>query len=128
MGTRSQHPAISRTDLYESLFEPIARHRDATQASRMVESLLRKGRSSDQLVALIDDCERVVYYSPHGRMIKGYTFDENGVHEADVDTLWRLLSDAASWVDAHQDECDWVHPHFRWVLGLDEDEWAYRPG
>ena len=128
MGTRSQHPTISRTELYSSLYEPIARHRDATQASRMVESLLRKGRSSDQLVALIDDCERAVYYSPHSRTMKGYTFDEHGVREADVDTLWRLISDAASWVDAHQDECDWVHPHFRWVLGLDEDEWAYRSG
>ena len=92
----------------------------------MVESLIRKGRSSDQLVALVADCERAVYYSPHGRTMKGYSFDEHGVRETDVDTLWRLLGDAASWVDAHRENCDWVHPHFRRVLDLD-DEWVHRP-
>ena len=43
--------------------------------------------------------------------------------------LWRLLSDAASWVDAHRDDCDWIHPDLRWFLDFrdSDDEWAYRP-
>ena len=85
--------------------------RNAEHAHHMAEALVRKDGTGDQLVALIDDCERAVYYSSTGRTLKGYAFGKHGVVEADVDTLWCSLGDAASWVDVHKGECDWVHPH-----------------
>lgn len=96
----------------------------------MTEALIRKDSTAEQLVALVDDCERAVFYNPNGRTMKAYRFDRHGIREVNFDTLWRLLSDAASWVDAHESVYDWIHPDIRWVLDVpeSEDEWAYRPG
>lgn len=127
MGADGSHPRPTRTDLYADLFEALATRRDAEHARHAAEALVRKNSTGDQLVALADDCERAVFYSPNGRTLTGYAFDKHGIRETDVDTLWRLLSDAASWVDARQADLDWVHPHFRWVLDVDEvDGWGYR--
>lgn len=126
MGSDSRHPQPTRTELYTDLFETLAMYRNAEHARYMAEALVRKNSSGDQLVALVDDGERAVFYNPSGRTLKGYAFGKHGIQETDVDTLWRLLSDAASWVDAHQDDLDWTHPHFCWVLDVDEnDEWWY---
>lgn len=131
MGTNSTNsatPGPSRTAIYTSLFDALCRHRNAERAARMADALLRRDATGDQLVALVDDCQRAVFYNPNGRTLKGYAFDHHGLREADVDALWRPLSDAASWVDAHEEACDWVHPHFRWVLDgeMDADAWGLR--
>lgn len=130
MGTNTRAPPTKRTVLHGDLFEILARYRTAEHAHLMAEALIRKDSTAEQLVALIDDCERAVFYHPNGRTMKAYTFDHHGIREADFDTFWRLLSDAASWVDTHQEECDWIHPDIRWVLDVpdNEDEWIYRPG
>jgi len=70
----------------------------------MAHALLRVESDGKDLVGLVDDHQRAVYYSTTGRSLKGYAFDEHGVREADIDSVWRLLSDAASWVDAHQED------------------------
>lgn len=55
-------------------------------------------------------------------------FGKHGVQESDVDTLWRVVSDTASWVDAHHSECDWVNPHVRWVPDVEaaDDGWRFK--
>lgn len=63
-------------------------------------------RDGKDLVGLVDDRQRAVYYASTGRTLCAYAFDKHGVREADFDTVWRVLSDAASWVDAHQDRLD----------------------
>lgn len=130
MGTDSCQSEPSRTDLYQDLFETLATHRNAEHARHMAKALVRKDRTDAQLVGLVDDCERAVFYSPDGRTLKGYDFGKHGIVESDFDTLWWLVSDTDSWIDRHQDELDWIHPHFRWVLDVpdNEDEWIYRPG
>ena len=118
----TDHPAPpTRTEIHADLFETLAAERHAEHARFMAEALVRERRTGTQLVGLVDDCRRAVFYSPAGRTLVAYWFDEHGVHEEDLDTLWRLLGDAASWVDAHRDALDWVHPHFRWVLDFDDD-------
>jgi len=47
---------------------------------------------------------RAVYYSSTGRSLKGYSFDKLGIREANVDSVWRFLGDAASWDDAHHEK------------------------
>jgi hypothetical protein len=115
--------------VYHDLFDELAYHRTAEDAGHMTQALLKKEHNGTDLVGLTEDHQRAVYYSSNGRSLKGYAFDKHGVHEGDVDVIWRLLSDAASWVDANQDELDWIHPHYRWVLNLEEDcsGWAYWP-
>lgn len=116
----------TRTEIYTDLFDVLAVERNAEHARYMAESLVRKSRTGKQLVGLVDCCQRAVFYSPSGRTLVAYRFDKHGVYESDYDTLWRLLGDAASWVDAHRDDLDWVHPHFRWVLDFeDSEEWGY---
>lgn len=123
----TDHPAApTRTAVYTELFDVLAAERNAEHAHRMAEALVRKGRTGARLVGLVDDCRRAVFYSSTGRTLVAYRFDGHGVSESDCDTLRRPLGDAASWVDAHRDDLDWVHPHFRRVLGFDErSEWAY---
>lgn len=129
MATDGRDPdAVSRSELYTDLFETLSVHRRGDHADRMAQALLRKDRSEKQLVGLDDDCERAVYYSPDERTLKGYQFDKHGVSGTEFVTRWRLLSDAASWVDAHQDDLDWIHPQFRWVLDLPSEttDWGYQ--
>ena len=116
----------SRRQVYDDLYDQLALHHDLEHADRMAHALLRVESDGKDLVGLVDDHQRAVYYSTTGHSLKGYAFDEHGVREADVDSVWRLLSDAASWVDAHQEELDWIHPHYRWVLDLETgaDEWG----
>lgn len=129
MGTTSEGSGPTRMQVYHDLFDELAYHRHAEHAGEMTEALLEREHTGTDLVGLTDDHQRAVYYSTTGRSLTGYAFDEHGVREADIDSVWRLLSDAASWVDAHQDELDWIHPHYRWVLNLEEDcnGWAYWP-
>lgn len=112
MGADSHRPSLTRTSLYRDLYDTLAMFRNAEHAYHMAEALVRKDGTGDQLVALVDDCERAVCYLLIGQTLKNYPFGKHGVVEADVDTLWRSLGDAASWVDAHEEECDWMHPHF----------------
>lgn len=130
MGIKEHQPPTSRTTLHADLFDALARSRNAEHAHLMAEALIRKDSTAEQLVALVDDCERAVFYHPNGRMMKAFKFDHHGLREPDFDTLRRLLSDAASWVDANKEKCDWIHPDIRWVLDIteSEDEWIYRPG
>lgn len=129
MGTTPQDTGPSRRLVFTDLFDELAVHRHAEYAGRMAGALLRLERDGKDLVGLVDDRQRAVYYSSAGRTLRAYAFDKHGVREADVDTLWRVLSDAASWVDAHRDELDWIHPHYRWVLELEDDRgvWTFRP-
>lgn len=121
----TNHPVPStRTERHADLFETLAAERHAEHARFMAEALVRASRTGAQLVGLVDDCRRAVFYSPAGRTLVAYRFDNHGVHEEDLDTLRRLLDDAASWVDTHRDELDWVHPHFRWVLDFDDATWG----
>lgn len=118
----TDHPATpTRTEIYTDLYETLAVERHAEHAGHMIEALLRERRGGRQLVGLVDDYRRAVFYSPAGRTLVAYRFDKHGLHEAALDTLCRLLGDAASWVDAHRDDLDWIHPHFRWVLDLEDD-------
>ena len=130
MGTNTRAPPTTRRVLHGDLFETLARYRNAEHAHMMAEALIRKDSTAEQLVALVDDCQRAVFYNPNGRTMKAYSFDHHGIREADFDTLWRLLSDAASWVDAHESVCDWIHPDIRRALDgpENEDEWISRPG
>lgn len=112
-------------ELYTDLFEAIAVNRAGDHAREMATALLRKERRGDQLVGLVDDYRRAVFYSATGRTLVAYEFDEHGISETDVDTLWRALGDAASWVDAHADDLDWIHPRHRWVRDADADTWQY---
>lgn len=129
MGTTPADTGPNRRQVYYDLYDELAFHKNGEHADRMTEALLRMERDGKSLVGLIDDRQRAVYYSSTGRSLKGYEFDRHGVQEADIDSVWRLLSDAASWVDAHQDELDWIHPHYRWVLDIDDDrdEWSFQP-
>lgn len=129
MGTTPDDTGPSRRRIYTDLFEELAFHRHAEYAGHMAQALLRMENDGKDLVGLTDDHERAIYYSSTGRTLQGYAFDKHGVREAEFDTVWRLLSDAASWVDAHQDQLDWIHPHYRWVLDIDgdRDEWTFRP-
>ncbi|MEF8800163.1 MAG: hypothetical protein V5A38_01930 [Halolamina sp.] len=129
MGTTPEHTGPSRRRVYTDLFDELAFHRHAEYAGHMARALLRMERDGKDLVGLTDDHERAVYYSSAGRTLRGYAFDKHGVREAEFDTVWRLLSDAASWVDAHQDQLDWIHPHYRWVLDLEDDRdvWGFQP-
>lgn len=113
--------AVTRPELYVDLFESLSINRRGVHADEMVQALLRldSGRER-QLVGLID-YERAVYFSPDERTLRGYTFDKHGVSESDVDMLWRPISDVVSWVDAHREELDWIHPRFRRVLDLPEE-------
>ncbi len=129
MGTTPADSGPNRREIFYDLYDVLALHHNAEHADRMTQALLRVESDGKDLVGLIDDHQRAVYYSSTGRSLKGYAFDKHGVREADMDSVWRLLGDAASWVDAHQEELDWIHPHYRWVLDLedDRDEWVYRP-
>jgi hypothetical protein len=130
MHMATEHPAPpTRPEIYTDLYETLAVARHAEHARHMVEALLRERRTGRQLVGLVENHQRAVFYSPVGRTLVAYRFDRHGLCESDHDTLWRLLGDAASWVDAHRDDLDWVHPHFRWVLDVEEDvAWGYPPG
>jgi len=118
MGTAPQETGPSRRRVFTDLFDELAFHRQAEYAGQMAQALLRMEGNGKDLVGLVDDRQRAVYYASTGRTLRAYAFDKHGVRETDTDTVWRLLSDAASWVDAHQDRLDWIHPHYRWVLDL----------
>ncbi|MFB6127183.1 MAG: hypothetical protein ABEJ79_07830 [Halolamina sp.] len=67
-----------------------------------------------------------MYYSAAARTLVSYEFDRHGVRETEAETLWRALGDAGSWVDAHEDDLDWVHPRYEWATTLDEEKtWEY---
>lgn len=61
MGTQNQR-SNRRTDL----FDTFAAHRNAEYGARLAEGLVRKDGDGDQVIALVDDCERVVYYKNGG--------------------------------------------------------------
>jgi len=129
MGTTPADSGPDRRLVYYDLHDELAFHRHAVYAGHMTQALLRRENDGADLVGLTEDHNRAVYYSNTGRTLQAYAFDKHGVDDADTETLWRLLSDAASWVDANQNELDWIHPHYRWVLDLedDRDEWGFRP-
>lgn len=52
-------------------------------------------------------------------------FDRHAVRETAVDTPWRRLSDAASWVDLDQEARDRIDPDLRCLL--DDDPTADGP-
>jgi len=114
---------------YDDFYHELAHHHDLEHANRVAHALLRMESDGKDPVALVDDHQRAVYYSNTGRSLKGYASNKHGGREVDIDSVWHLLSDAASWVDARQEELDWIHSHYRWVLDLgdDCDEWVYQP-
>ena len=130
MGTNTDDPTPDRDEVFTGLFETLCLNRRGDHQGRMARALLRLDGTDRNLVALIDDAQRAVYHEAESKCLKGYQFDKHGVRAAHFDTLWRLVDDVASWVDAHQDDCQWVHPRFRWVLDVPEDEteWGYRIG
>lgn len=103
----------TRTALYTDLFDTLASHRNATHAHHMAEALVRRSRTERQLVGLVDDCRRAVFFAQAERSLVAYAFDKHGVAETETASQWRVLGDAASWVDAHSEQVDWVHPEFR---------------
>lgn len=111
-----------RQVLFVDLYDELAMHRRGEHPRRLATALVRREQAGPQLVGLTDGYERAVFYASASRTLAAYRFDAHGVRESG-ETLWRDLSDPASWVDAHADRLDWLHPRIRWVLEGDRDCW-----
>lgn len=113
MGTEA-HRQYDRTDVYQDLHGELAVHRHAAHAREMASALLRAERDGPQLVGLVDECQRAVYYSPTARMVSAVPFDKHGVYETRSRPLCRDVGDAQSWVrSGRTKDLDWAHPFFR---------------
>ncbi|MFC6723517.1 hypothetical protein ACFQE1_03750 [Halobium palmae] len=95
-----------RLDRFWELFEEIATHRRGVHADRMALHLLRFETETRELVALLDDAERAVYYNT-ARMLLSVRFDKHGVDEGSEELHARALTDPASWLDLYHQRVCW---------------------
>lgn len=126
MTTDGRDARATTQDAYEELFAAIAGHRPGVHADRMAARLLRRVAGGRELVALVDDGRRAVFYDASARRMVATPFDEHGVRADGDELLWDRVGDPAAWVDARAGDLDWVHPDYRWVLDLDDDCAAWR--
>ena len=127
MATNRVAPSLNRYAVFQELHDALADHRRGHHIDRLAAKLLRQDTATTELVALVDGAERVVFYNELSHTLEAVAFDEHGLR-GDRETVWRSIGDAASWVDFRSDDFDWIHPRYRWVLGLDEEQtsWQYR--
>lgn len=65
---------------------------------------------------------------PTAQTLLAYLFDRDGLDESNAEPLWQRLGDPVAWIDAHSEGVNWVHPRYRWVLDLEDEQssWAYK--
>ena len=126
MGTDDRRPESDRQAAFTDLASTVQVTRGGVHAREMAAAVFRHTTGSTTLVGLIDGCERAVFYDADARALTAVPLDEYGLHRADAERLWNRLSDPATWVDAHANDLEWVHPRYRWVLDADATVWHTR--
>jgi len=115
MGTESHTPdgaTATYADVFESLFDALAHHRNAVHADAMAAALLRTESATRDLVGLTEDARRAIYWSLPADALVAARFDRHGV-AGEYETLHRPISDASDWLSVHGDRLAWVHLRYR---------------
>lgn len=108
----SSVPVTGRTECFDQLCEAIARERGGANAYLEAAHVLRRNNGAYSLVGLEAGGERVVYHY-EGVFVSAIPFDENGVRQADAETLARNENVREG---LEQVEYAWVHPAYRDLL------------
>ncbi|WP_148413624.1 hypothetical protein [Haloferax sp. KTX1] len=120
METRRGDPPSDPTALFRAIVSKLRETRRGVHQHRMAQALLQRDANGSRLVGLDAATERAVFFNPASRTLELIPFDREGTHEERAEVLSRRLSDPSSWVEANAAGLSWVHPHFRWVCGLDD--------
>lgn len=125
MTDTGESPDVDRQALFEDLYEALAELRSGVHLGATAQRLLRRDRDCE-LVAFVDEGQRAVFYRFRSYSLVDCPFDAGGVEGGDAETLWQRTCDPAAWVDANVDWVVWVHPRYRWILDLDDEQttWA----
>lgn len=128
MTTNHPPPATDRQSVFESLFRLLCEHHHGRNIRSLTVRVHQKDTGCKNLVALEDGCESVIYYETLERSLRRVSLDTLGLPDESPETLWAEVGDAACWVDANETDLIWVHPRYRWVLELDDQQsaWSYR--
>ncbi|WP_410765774.1 hypothetical protein [Haloferax sp. DFSO60] len=121
METEPGEPPSDPSALFRDLVSTLRETRRGVYQHRMAQALLQKDANGARLVGLSADIERAVFFNPASQTLESIPFDREGTRESDAEVLSSQLSDPASWVETHTTRLGWIHPHFRWVCGLEDE-------
>jgi hypothetical protein len=115
MGTESDAVRSTRQHVYETLTAALQRLRGGAHPATMAQDLLRYAAGSRELVGLVEDGDRAVFYTANTRLLVAVAFDEHGVEAGTARQEWSPVSDPTAWVHADQVDLVWQHPRYDWV-------------
>jgi hypothetical protein len=101
----------ARYEIFRRLAADLQVHRGGVHGAKMAENLLRfaDGR---ELLGVAADAERAIYFEAASQSVIAVRFDKHGVYEGRRELLTRGLVEPSAWVEAHGDDCLWVHPRY----------------
>jgi hypothetical protein len=105
--------------LRDELTEAIARVRGGKGAGAMADELLKRDKQSHQLVGVIEEGVKAVFYEPPRWGVMAVPFDESGVDGLDSSQMDRLKRRATVERFVREQGAEfwtWVHPRYRWVF------------
>lgn len=123
MGTDDRRTGADRQAVFADLASAVQTVRGGDHAHETAAAVFRYATGPTTLVALAGGCERAVFYDANAHTLTAVPLDEHGLDHGGAEQLWNRLSDPTTWVDAREDDLDWVHPRYRRVLDGDPTAW-----
>jgi hypothetical protein len=96
MATEHPPPSLDRQHVFQELYRTLTELREGVHVGRMAAHLLKNDTASTELVGLVEEGGRAVYYNALSHTLEGFQFDAHGLRNEGRETLWRNLGDAAS--------------------------------
>lgn len=107
--------------LQDELAEAIAKARGGKGTGAMAYELPKRDKRSHQLIGVVEQGQRVVFYDPSRWSVVATPFDKSGV-DGNKRFQWEKIKERVTverFVREKGEDCwTWVHPRYRWVFEL----------
>lgn len=119
-------PGSEQPELFDAVFDALSARR-GDHIDTITRHLLRHVDGATELIGITGRGDQAVCFDPLERAVYRIPISRHGVHVPSATVEWSNLADPSSYVDAHHDELDWIHPAYRDRASDDAGAWEYQP-